>query len=59
MSLTQLKKEAVEKDANLGGADLRGADLQDAKFYGKGGTTRIKKSQIDDFFKALGVIVEE
>ena len=50
--------------ANLGGANLRYADLGGAnfyntKFYGKGGTTQIKKSQIDDFFKALGVIVEE
>lgn len=33
--------------------------LQNAKFYGKGGTTKIKKSQVDDFFKALGIIVED
>jgi len=46
-------------EANLTGANLRGADLMYAKFYGKGGTTRIKKSQIDDFMKALGVIVED
>lgn len=45
--------------ANLCGADLYGADLCGAKFYGKGGRAKIKKSQIDDFFKALGVIVEE
>jgi len=49
--------------ANLRGADLRGAYLTGAdffhtKFYGKGGTTKIKKSQVDDFFKALGVVVE-
>ena len=49
--------------ADLCGADLRDADLCDAelenvKFYGKGGTTKIKKNQIDDFFKALGIIVE-
>jgi len=44
--------------ANLYGADLYGADLMNAKFYGKGGTTKIKKEQIDDFFKALGIIVE-
>ena len=25
----------------------------------KGGTTKIKKNQVDDFMKALGVIVEE
>lgn len=57
------------RDADLRGADfadvdLRGANLADAdfyqtKFYGRGGTTRIKKNQVDDFFKALGVIVEE
>ena len=57
-------EEAVNYEANLRGADLRGADLcgaemQNAKFYGKGGTTKIKKNQVDDFFKALGVIVED
>jgi hypothetical protein len=61
-------KEAVEEGkANLSGADLRGADLygadlseaelQNAKFYGKNGSVKIKKSQVDDFFKALGIIV--
>ena len=45
--------------ANLRYADLGGANFYNTKFYGKGGTTQIKKSQIDDFFKALGVIVEE
>jgi len=55
--------EAVSEGANLRGADLRGAYLTGAdffhtKFYGKGGTTKIKKSQVDDFFKALGVVVE-
>jgi hypothetical protein len=48
--------------ANLSGADLYGADLseaelQNAKFYGKNGSVKIKKSQVDDFFKALGIIV--
>ena len=52
------------RGANLRGADLIGADLEDAdfyhtQFYGRGGTTRIKQNQVDDFFKALGVIVEE
>ena len=46
-------------EVNLRGATLRGADLQNAKFYGKGGTTKIKKSQTEDFFKALGIIVNE
>ena len=55
--------EAVIKKCEDYGADLREADLREAelasvKFYGKGGTTRIKKSQVDDFFKALGIIVE-
>ncbi len=55
--------------ANLSGADLRGVDLSEAdlsgvemhnvKFYGKGGTTRIKKSQLNDFLQAIGVIVED
>jgi uncharacterized protein YjbI with pentapeptide repeats len=47
------------RGANLCGVDLREAELQNAKFYGKGGTTKIKRNQIDDFLKALGVIVEE
>ena len=55
---------AYLENANLEGAylrdaDLRDADLMNAKFYGKGGTTKIKKNQVDDFFKALGVIVGE
>ena len=57
------------RGANLGNANLRGADLRDAnlggadlfqtKFYGRGGTTKIKKSQVEAFHVALGVIVEE
>ena len=55
---------AYLRGANLGDADLRGANLEDAdfyhtKFYGKGGNTKIKKNQIDDFLKALGVVVED
>jgi len=50
--------------ADLRGADLRGADLREAemqyvKFSGKGGTTKIKKSQLEDFLKAIGVIMED
>ena len=45
--------------ADLRGANLRGAEMQNAKFYGKGGTTKIKKSQLDDFLKALGVVMED
>ena len=44
--------------ANLRGASLYGAELCSAKFYGKGGATKIKKNQVDDFFKALGIIFE-
>ena len=56
-------KEALS-DAVLSGADLRGADLSradfyKATFYGRGGQTKIKKSQVEDFFRALGVIVED
>ena len=52
-------READLRDADLYGANLYGAELQNAKFYGKGGATKIKKSQVDDFFKALGIIVED
>ena len=44
--------------ANLGGAYLKNADFYHTKFYGKDGTTKIKKNQVDDFFKALGIVVE-
>ena len=50
--------EANLYGADLYGADLSGAELQSAKFCGKGGNTKIKKSQVDDLFKALGIIVE-
>ena len=51
-------RDANLRDANLVGANLRDADFFHAKFYGRGGNTRIKKNQIDDFLKALGVIAE-
>ena len=47
------------RGANLYGADLYGAELDSAKFYGKGGTTKIKKSQLNNFLTALGVILED
>ena len=47
------------RDADLGDADLRDADLYHAYFFGRGGKTKIKKEQIESFFEALGIIVEE
>jgi len=57
-------READLREANLYGADLREANLREAemqnvKFYGKGGTTKIKKLQLEDFLKAIGVIMED
>jgi len=37
---------------------LRGAYFFHTKFYGKGGNTKIKKNQVNDFLTALGVVVE-
>jgi len=51
--------EADLRGADLRGANLREADMYGAKFYGKGGTTKIKKSQIEQFLTALGVIIED
>ena len=42
---------------NLSGANLSGAEMQNAKFYGRGGTKELKKSQITDFLAALGFVV--
>ena len=47
------------REANLRGADLRGAELDSAKFYGKGGTVKLKKDQVEDFLNALGFMVED
>ena len=41
-------------NANLSNANLSNAELNCAKFYGKGGTIKLKKSQVEDFLKALG-----
>ena len=51
-------------DANLSGANLRdadlsGAELNCAKFYGRGGTKPLKRSQLPSFLGALGFIIEE
>lgn len=47
------------RGADLRGANLRGADLSNAKFYGRGGTFKLKQSQVKDFLAALGFIIEE
>ena len=61
--------EANLRGANLRGANLRGAnfrkaylsgtELQNAKFYGKGGTSKLKGNQVEDFLNALGFQVEK
>jgi len=56
--------EAVLYGANLRASDLhatdlREADLQNAMFYGKGGTSKLKKSQVTDFLAALGFQVDD
>lgn len=62
---TTYKEAIVEKgDANLRGADLSGADLSDAelncaKFYGRGGTKILKRSQLPSFLGALGFVIED
>ena len=57
-------RDANLSDANLIGADLSGADLSGAelncaKFYGKGGTKPLKRSQLPAFLGALGFIIED
>ncbi len=52
------------RDANLQGTNLVDTNLGDAdlfhvKFWGRGGTTKIKKAQVESFLKALGIIVED
>jgi len=47
------------RGANLSGANLSGAELNCAKFYGRGGTKPLKRSQLPYFLGALGFIIEE
>ena len=59
---TTYKEAVAEKlaiDANLRDADLRDAELACAKFYGKGGTKPLKRSQLPAFLGALGFIIED
>ena len=46
-------------EANLYGANLYEAELISAKFYGKGGTVKLKKNQVEHFLNALGFLIEE
>ena len=50
--------EADLSEANLSGANLSEAELHNAKFYGKGGTIKLKKNQVEDFLNALGFQIE-
>jgi uncharacterized protein YjbI with pentapeptide repeats len=50
---------AILRGANLDGAILRGAELSNAKFYGKGGTSKLKKDQVETFLLALGFVLED
>ena len=52
-------RDADLRDADLRDANLRGAELCSAKFYGRGGTNKLKKSQLTDFLNALGFQVED
>ena len=52
------------RDANLAGTNLAGANLADAdlfhvRFWGRGGSTKIKTAQVESFLKALGITVED
>jgi len=51
--------EAKDRGSDLSGSNLSDSDLSHAKFYGLGDSTKIKKTQIESFFEALGIIVEE
>jgi len=47
------------RGANLSGANLSDADLQNVKFYGRGGSKPLKRSQLPDFLMALGFVIED
>ncbi|PWB81070.1 MAG: hypothetical protein C3F08_02745 [Candidatus Methylomirabilota bacterium] len=57
-------RRANLRDANVAGTNFSDAQFDDAdlfhvKFWGRGGSTKIKKSQVESFLKALGIVVEE
>ena len=45
-------------DSDLRNSDLRGSEMQNVKLYGRGGNSKIKRNQLDDFLRALGFIIE-
>ena len=45
--------------ANLRDANLRDAEMQNVKFYGRGGTKPLKRSQLPAFLAALGFIIKD
>ena len=51
--------DADLRDADLSDADLSGAELCSTKFYGRGGTKHLKRSQLPDFLGALGFVIED
>ena len=52
-------RDADLSDANLRDANLSGAEMQNVKFYGRGGTKPLKRSQLPSFLSALGFIIED
>ena len=57
--LFEAEKEEYTVKKALRDAVLSGADLYNVKFYGLGGNTKIKKEQLEDFLRDLGIVVEE
>jgi len=51
-------READLEGADLEGANLKGANLWRTKFYGKGGTQKLKKNRVEHFLRALGFEIE-
>lgn len=47
------------RGADISGADLSGAEMQNVKFYGRGGTRPLKRSQLPSFLGALGFVIED
>ena len=52
-------RDADFSDADFSDANLSGAEMQNVKFYGRGGTKPLKRSQLPGFLSALGFVIEE